>query len=197
MLITFDIIFILNPYTCVLTPTCSTQPQLISLNPIIQLISPFNNYTYLTSTQPPVVSFNSIMQLISPFKNYTSYDSKKFFLEIQVGCAGIKKMILYLYMIKYFFYSNIGVAFIISLIYIFIYIARRIKITERIVQDYPAPAIAHPPPVYPPPPHQHEFPIANAPPPPPPPPNHHEFPIANAPPTPWATKVPYAPYAPY
>jgi len=191
VLITFDIIFILNPYTCVLTPKCSTQPQLISLNPIIQLISPFKNYTY--STQPTVVSFNSIMQLISPFKNYTSYDSKKFFLEIQVGCAGIKKNDSLFYMIKYLFYSNIGVAFIISLIYIFIFIARRIKITERIVQDYPAPAIAHPPPVYPPLPHHHEFPIANA----PPPPNHHEFPIANAPPTPWPTKVPYAPYAPY
>jgi hypothetical protein len=64
VLITFDIIFILNPYTCVLTPTCSTQPQ--------------------------VISINSLIQLIPSFKNYTSYDSKKFLLEIQVGCAGKK-----------------------------------------------------------------------------------------------------------
>jgi hypothetical protein len=61
-LIAFDIIFILNPYTCILTRTCSTQPQVISLN--------------------------SLMQLIPPFKNYSSYDSKKLFLEIQVGCVG-------------------------------------------------------------------------------------------------------------
>lgn len=65
VLIVFDVIFILNPYTCVLTSTCSTQPQVISLN--------------------------SLMQLIPAFKNYTSYDSKKFFLQIQVGCAGKEK----------------------------------------------------------------------------------------------------------
>jgi len=117
------------------------------------------------------------MQLIPPFKNYTSYDSKKFFLEIQVGCAGIEKFNSLFYIIKYIFFSNIGVAFIISLIYIFIYIACRIKISQRIVQDYPAPAIAHSPPVYPP------LPL-----------HHHEFPIATAPPPPWATNVPYAPY---
>jgi hypothetical protein len=62
VLIGFDIIFILNPFACVLTSTCSSQPQVISLN--------------------------FIMQLFPPFKNYSSYDSKKFFLQIQVGCAG-------------------------------------------------------------------------------------------------------------
>ena len=62
VLIVFDIIFILNPFTCVLTATCATQPQ--------------------------VISFTSLMQLIPAFKNYSSYDLKKFFLQIQVSCAG-------------------------------------------------------------------------------------------------------------
>ena len=61
-LLTFDIIFILDPTTCILTPTCATQPQVISLN--------------------------SIIQLIPPFKNYTASDSKKLLLEIQAGAAG-------------------------------------------------------------------------------------------------------------
>ncbi len=153
VLIVFDVIFILNPYTCVLTSTCSTQPQ--------------------------VVSLNSLMQSISPFQNYTSYDSKKFFLEIQVGCAGKKKNDFFVfYILEYLFYSNIGAAFIISLIYIIIFITCRIRIRERIVQDYPAPA------------------IASAPPPPPPQP-HHEFPVAKTPPMPWTNQVTYAPYAPY
>ncbi len=71
VLIAFDIIFILNPYTCILTPTCSTQPEVFSLN--------------------------SVMQLIPAFKDYTTYDSKEFFLKIQVSCAGKKKDAYFLY----------------------------------------------------------------------------------------------------
>jgi hypothetical protein len=73
----------------------------------------------------------------------------------------------------------IGVAFLISLIYIFIFIACRIKIRDRLVQDYPAPPTAPPPPPLP------------------PTPLHHEFPVAKTPPMPWTSEVPYAPYAPY
>jgi hypothetical protein len=150
VLIAFDIIFIINPYTCVLTPTCSTQSQIVSLN--------------------------SIMQLIPAFENYTSYDSKKFFLEIQVGCASKEKN-SWVFFLRTIF--SIGVAFVISLIYIFIFIACRIKIRDRLVQDYPAPPTAPPPPPLP------------------PTPLHHEFPVAKTPPMPWTSEVPYAPYAPY
>ncbi|CAF0851737.1 unnamed protein product [Adineta ricciae] len=97
VLIAFDIIFILNPYTCLLTSTCSTQPQVISLN--------------------------SIMQLIPAFHDYSSYDSKKFFLQIQVGCA--------------------GGAFLISLLYIIIYIVCRMKLNGH-VRDIPKVASAPP-----------------------------------------------------
>jgi hypothetical protein len=61
VLIVFDVIFIVNPNTCLLTSTCSTRPQVISLN--------------------------YIMQLIPPFKHYSIYDSKRFFLRIQVVSA--------------------------------------------------------------------------------------------------------------
>ncbi|CAF1031580.1 unnamed protein product [Rotaria sordida] len=122
ILIAFDIIFILNPYTCFLTPKCSTQSQIISLN-------------YL-------------MQMIPTFRNYSSYDSKKLFLEIQVGCA--------------------GVACIVSFIYIIIYIVCKMKIHQRVVHDYSAPVIAHPPPIAPPPPpspyYHHTYPLIHAPP---------------------------------
>lgn len=110
-LIVFDIIFILNPYTCILTPTCSTQSEIISLNYIVQQIS--------------------------QFKNYTIYDSKKLFLEIQVGCAGL--------------------AFLISIVYIIIFLICRLKLRKRSIIDNPAVAaippqkrglrIAQPPPL--------------------------------------------------
>jgi hypothetical protein len=104
---------------------------------------------------------NSIIQSIPTFQNYTSYDSKKFFLEIQVGCA--------------------GVAFVISLIYIFIFIACRMKIRDRVVQDYPThPTAPSAPPL-----------------PPPPAPLYPQFPVVTNPSMPWTNEVPYAPYAPY
>ncbi|CAF0896751.1 unnamed protein product [Didymodactylos carnosus] len=84
-IVVFDTVFILNPYTCILTPSCSTQPQLISLN-------------YL-------------MTGISSFKNYSTYDSKKLFLEIQVGCAGL--------------------ALLLSIIYVIIYIVCRVKLRNK------------------------------------------------------------------
>ncbi|CAM4806392.1 unnamed protein product [Rotaria magnacalcarata] len=93
-LIALDIIFIMNPTTCWLTPTCSEQPQVVSLNYLIQMI--------------PI------------FKNYTPYDSKKLFLEIQLGCA--------------------GVACIISFIYIITYIVCKIKVNKCAVYDHSVPA---------------------------------------------------------
>ncbi|CAF1197581.1 unnamed protein product [Rotaria sordida] len=91
ILIAFDIVFILNPYTCLLTSTCSTQSQLTSLNYIIQKIPQFSNYTI--------------------------YDSKKFLFLIQVGCAGL--------------------AFILTIIYIVIFIVCRIKFHKHITTVYP------------------------------------------------------------
>jgi hypothetical protein len=81
---------------------------------------------------------------------------------------------------EYLFYSNIGAAFVISLIYILIFIACRIKIRQRVAQDYAAPPIA-PPPTAPPAPLQLD----------------HKFPVATSPPIPWTSQTPYAPYAPY
>ena len=72
-LITFDVIFILNPSTCILTPSCSTQAQLLSLTSIIQLV-PF-------------------------LKNYSSSDLKHLFLLVQVICAGRTKTLV---TIRYF-----------------------------------------------------------------------------------------------
>jgi hypothetical protein len=99
MLIIFDVIFILNPYTCILTPTCSTQSQ--------------------------VVSLNYIVQTISQFQYYSIYDSKKLFLEIQVGCAGL--------------------AFVLSIIYIVIFIVCRLKLRKRVTVDNPGIALLPPP----------------------------------------------------
>ncbi|CAF0748245.1 unnamed protein product [Didymodactylos carnosus] len=76
VLVAFDIVFILNPHTCVLTSTCTTQSELISVQ--------------------------SVMNSITPFKNYTIYDSKKLFLEIQVGCAGLALLISLVYIIIYY-----------------------------------------------------------------------------------------------
>ncbi len=111
---------------------------------------------------------------------------------------------LIFYILEYLFFLNIGVTFIISLIYVFIFIACRIKIQERVVRDYPAPAIAPLPPAPPPPPVSppyHEYPVPQAPPyheyPVPQAPPYHEYPVAQAPPSPWTTKTPYAPYPPY
>ncbi|CAF3489359.1 unnamed protein product [Rotaria sp. Silwood1] len=159
VLIAFDVIFILDPYTCFLTPTCSTQSQIISLNYLIQMIP--------------------------SFKDYTSYDSKKLFLEIQVGCAGKNYDFTFFYTIDYLYsFLNVGVACIISFIYIIIYIACKMKIRQRVVHDYSAPVIAHPTLV----------PFA----PPPLPPHHqHAFPVAEAPPMPWINQANNMPYATY
>ncbi len=78
-------IFLTNPYACLLTPTCSSQSQLISLN--------------------------FILQTIPQFSSYSIYDSKKLFLKIQVGCA--------------------AAAFVISLLYIIIFLVCRIKLDKR------------------------------------------------------------------
>ncbi|CAF4557341.1 unnamed protein product, partial [Rotaria sp. Silwood2] len=91
VVIAFDIVFIVNPYTCLLTSTCSTQSQLTSINYIIQKISQFSSYTI--------------------------YDSKKFLLEIQVGCTGL--------------------VFILTIIYIIIFIVCRIKFSKRDTTVYP------------------------------------------------------------
>jgi hypothetical protein len=97
-LIVFDVIFILNPYTCILTPTCSTQS--------------------------PLTSINSVIQSIPQFSNYTTYNSKTLFLEIQVGCAGL--------------------AFLLSIIYIIIFIVCRLKFRKRTITDNPTAAIVLP-----------------------------------------------------
>lgn len=139
----------MNPSTCILTTTCTSQSEWISLN--------------------------WIMQLIPPFKNYTSTDSKKFFLEIQVGCAGKKKAGCFFF--YFLIYLNLGAAFVISLIYIFIFIACRIKVRERVIQDFPAPvATAPPPPSLSPP--QYEYPPAKP----------------SSIPPPWTTQAPYTPH---
>jgi len=90
-LIAFDIIFILNPYTCILTSTCSSQTALTQAN-------------FITSA-------------VSQFRNYSTYDSKKLYLEIQVGCA--------------------GVAFLLSLIYIIVFLICRLKLRQRTLIDNP------------------------------------------------------------
>ncbi len=74
-LIVFDIIFILNPYTCILTPTCSTQSEIISIN--------------------------VVAQGFPQFKNYTIYNSKQLLLEIQVGCAGVAFLTNMIYIIVF------------------------------------------------------------------------------------------------
>lgn len=96
-LIVFDVIFITNPYTCILTPTCSNQTQL--------------------------TSFNYVVQNISPFQSYSIYDSKKLFLQIQVGCAGL--------------------AFLISIIYVIIFLICRLKLRKRAIIDNPNAPIVH------------------------------------------------------
>ena len=98
VLIVFDVIFILNPYTCILTPTCDSQPQSFS--------------------------FNYIVQTIPQFENYSLYDSKKLFLEIQVGCAGL--------------------AFLTSVIYIVVFLFCRLKLRDRAISDNPITAILPP-----------------------------------------------------
>ena len=62
VLIAFDIIFIITPTTCILTPTCTNQTQITSLI--------------------------SAIQTVPQFSSYSIYDAKRLFLEIQVGCAG-------------------------------------------------------------------------------------------------------------
>ncbi|CAF4049782.1 unnamed protein product [Rotaria magnacalcarata] len=59
-LIGFDIVFIINPYTCILTPTCTSRVSLTSFG---------------------------FVQALSPFTNYSSYDSKRLFFYIQIACG--------------------------------------------------------------------------------------------------------------
>ncbi|CAF0849426.1 unnamed protein product [Rotaria sp. Silwood1] len=73
VVIAFDILFILNPYICLSTSTCSTQSQLTSINYIIQKIPQFSSYTI--------------------------YDSKKFLFEIQIGCAGLAFALTIIYIV--------------------------------------------------------------------------------------------------
>jgi hypothetical protein len=94
VLIAFDIIFITNPSTCILTPTCTNQSQ--------------------------ITSINSAIQTIPQFSNYTIYDSKKLFLEIQVGCA--------------------GAAFLISIVFIITFLVCRLKLGKRAIKDNSAAA---------------------------------------------------------
>ncbi|CAF4076828.1 unnamed protein product, partial [Rotaria sp. Silwood2] len=60
-----------------------------------------------------VIAFDIIPQ----FSSYTIYDSKKFLLEIQVGCTGL--------------------VFILTIIYIIIFIVCRIKFSKRDTTVYP------------------------------------------------------------
>jgi hypothetical protein len=65
-----------------------------------------------------VISLNFILQTIPQFSNYSIYDSKIFFLKIQVSCA--------------------AAAFLISLIYIIIFLICRLKLHRRAIKDNPA-----------------------------------------------------------
>jgi hypothetical protein len=58
-----------------------------------------------------LISLNFILQTIPQFSSYSIYDSKKLFLKIQVGCA--------------------AAAFVISLLYIIIFLVCRIKLDKR------------------------------------------------------------------
>lgn len=91
LLIAFDIVFVLNPYTCLLTSTCSSQSQVISLN--------------------------FLMQTLPQFSTYTSYDSKQLILEIQLGCTCL--------------------AFLLSIVYIIIFVVCRLKLMKNGVKDMP------------------------------------------------------------
>jgi hypothetical protein len=71
-LIGFDIYFLIYPYTCLLTSTCTSNPS-------------------VTSYQ--------FMQALPAFKSYTSYDSKRLFFYIQIGCAGLCFLILLIHLI--------------------------------------------------------------------------------------------------
>ena len=64
-----------------------------------------------------------------------------------------------------------GAAFIISLIYIFIFIACRIRIRDRVVPGYPVHPTA----------------------PPPPPAMNYEYPPLDSTDVPWTSEVPYTP----
>ncbi len=79
-----------------------------------------------------------------------------------------------------FLFFNTGVAFIISLIYIFIFIICRIKLHNRVQNSLTVPTAPPPPPL----------------PAPPPPPSYHEFPVAQ-PPQPWTSQTIYPPIKPY
>ncbi len=109
VLIAFDIIFIITPSTCILTPTCGNQSQITSLN--------------------------SAIQTIPQFSNYTIYDSKRLFLEIQVGCA--------------------GGAFLISIIMVIIFLVCRLKLRKHAVQNHQTPVFT---------PRRHGLRVAQAPP---------------------------------
>lgn len=114
------------------------------------------------------------MQLIPTFKNYSSYDLKKFFLQIQVACASkINDSSLHCRCFFSLIIFSSGAAFIISLIYIFIFIACRIRIRDRVVPDYPIRPTAPPPPA----------PAVN-----------YEYPLSNSAGVPWTSEVPYTPY---
>ena len=85
----FDTIFVMNPSTCILTLTCSSQPEVISLN--------------------------FLMRRVPQFSNYTNYDSKTFFLRIQLICA--------------------IVVFILTLTYILIFLRCHAKLHHRLRKE--------------------------------------------------------------
>ena len=57
------------------------------------------------------------MRTLPQFANYSSYDSKSLFLEIQLGCTGL--------------------AFLLSILYIVIFVVCRLKLIRHGVKDLP------------------------------------------------------------
>jgi hypothetical protein len=71
-LIGFDIYFLIYPYACLLTSTCTSNPA--------------------------VTSFR-FMQALPAFTSYTAYNSKQLFFYIQIGCAGLCFLIILIHLI--------------------------------------------------------------------------------------------------
>jgi len=88
-LISFDAVFIAQPSTCILTPSCATNAA--------------SNSTFSYTLQQ---SFLTLFRTLGPFSSYTQSQAKFLFQTIQIGVGSLCFILCIIYLVIYYVVKN-------------------------------------------------------------------------------------------